>query len=84
MSALFQNKTLRKLPPVTRKFAKDLIELERIVQRGKKLVWSLQDIEKQAGLIKQARANDSGMITLRPMGFRDIGQKVEEIFPGCK
>ncbi|MCP4608960.1 MAG: hypothetical protein GY845_09635 [Planctomycetes bacterium] len=54
----YQKKTLRKMQPVTRKYAKLINDLELIVKRSKRIMEELQDIElNSSALINMNKPN---------------------------
>ena len=57
----FRKATLRKMPPVTRKYARLLGELESVLRKGKNLVAELSRIEFESQAL--AHAKEKGAIT---------------------
>ncbi len=55
----YRKSTLRKVPPVTRKYARLLGELESILRKGKNLVEELSRIEFESQALAQARERAS-------------------------
>jgi len=51
----YRKSTLRKMPPVTRKYAKLLGDLESVLRKGKNLVSELSRIEFESQALAQAR-----------------------------
>ena len=58
---MYRKATLRRMPPVTRKFAKLLGELESVVRRGKNLVEEIARLELDSQAL--AHAKERGAIT---------------------
>ena len=58
---MFRKATLRKMPPVTRKYAKLLGELESVVRKGKNLVEQIARLELDSRAL--AHAKERGAIT---------------------
>ena len=58
---MYRKATLRKMPPVTRKYAKLLGELESILRRGKNLVEEIARLELDSRAL--AHAKERGAIT---------------------
>ena len=52
---MFRKSTLRRMPPVTRKYARLLNELDSITRRGKNLVEELTRQEMEARALANAR-----------------------------
>jgi len=52
---MFHKSTLRKMPPLTRKYARLLNELDSITRRGRNLVDELTRLELDALALKNAR-----------------------------
>ena len=57
----FRRATLRRMPPVTRKYAKLLNELDSILRRGKNLVEDISRLELDSRAL--AHAKEKGAIT---------------------
>lgn len=57
----YRKATLRRMPPVTRKYAKLLGELESVVRRGKNLVEEIARLELDSRAL--AHAKERGAIT---------------------
>ncbi|GAI34584.1 unnamed protein product [marine sediment metagenome] len=57
----YRKSTLRKMPPVTRKYAKLLGDLESVLRKGKNLVSELSRIEFESQAL--AHAKERGAIT---------------------
>lgn len=51
----FRKSTLRKMPPVTRKYAKLLNELDSVLRRGKNLVEEIQRLELDSRALAHAK-----------------------------
>lgn len=77
---MYRKKTLRTMPTVTREIAEALNNMESISRKIKRLIPEIQELERDAAIVSKARVGDDGKITLRPVGFKDITQKVEDIF----
>jgi len=58
---MYRKATLRKMPPVTRKYAKLLGELESVLRRGKNLVEEIARLELDSRAL--AHAKERGAIT---------------------
>ena len=58
---MFRKATLRKMPPVTRKYAKLLGELESVIRKGKNLVEEIQRLELDSRALAHAR--ERGAVT---------------------
>lgn len=54
---MFRSKTLRKMPPETRAFAKLLNELESVCRRGKNLVPKLERLERDSQALATAKGS---------------------------
>ena len=52
---MFRPKTLRKMPPVTRKYAKLLNELDSVLRKGKNLVEDIQRLELDSRALAHAK-----------------------------
>ena len=52
---VFRKSTLRKMPPVTRKYAKLLGEMESILRRGKNLVEEISRLELDSRALAHAK-----------------------------
>lgn len=80
----FRSRTLRRFPPVTRKYAKLTNDLELIVRRAKAMVEDMQhlEIDSQA-LWKIHEAKEKGEVTGEGMGEKDkqMISKVSQDFP---
>ena len=50
----YRKATLRRMSPVTRKYAKLLGDLESVLRRGKNLVEDIQRLELELGCLAQA------------------------------
>ena len=65
----YRKATLRKMPPVTRKYARLLGELESVLRKGKNLVEELSRIEFESQALshakEQASANDAVFILVK-------------------
>jgi len=57
----YRKATLRRMPPVTRKYAKLLGELESVLRRGKNLVEEISRLELDSRAL--AHAKERGAIT---------------------
>lgn len=57
----YRKATLRKMPPVTRKYAKLLGDLESVLRRGKNLVEEINRLELDSQAL--AHAKERGAIT---------------------
>ena len=57
----YRKATLRRMPPVTRKYAKLLGELESVLRKGKNLVEEIQHLELDSRAL--AHAKEKGAIT---------------------
>ena len=51
----YRKATLRKMPPVTRRYAKLLGELESVLRRGKNLVEEIQRLELDSRALAHAK-----------------------------
>ncbi len=58
---MYRKATLRKMPPVTRKYAKLLGELESVLRKGKNLVEQVARLELDSQAL--AHAKERGAIT---------------------
>ncbi|MBA7607532.1 hypothetical protein ES703_14691 [subsurface metagenome] len=56
----FRRATLRKMPPVTRKYARLLNDLDSVLRRGKNLVEEIQRLELDSRAL--AKAKEKGAI----------------------
>jgi len=52
---MFRKATLRKLPPVTRKYARLLGELESVLRKGKNMVEEIARLEHDSRALAHAR-----------------------------
>jgi len=52
---MYRRATLRKMPPVTRKYAKLLNELDSVLHRGKNMVEEIQRLELDSRALANAR-----------------------------
>ena len=57
----YRKVTLRRMPPVTRKYAKLLNEMESVLRRGKNMVEEIAGLELDSRAL--AHAKDKGAIT---------------------
>jgi hypothetical protein len=55
---VYRKITLRRMPPVTRKYAKLLKELDSIVRRGKNLVEEIAQLELDSRALAHAKERD--------------------------
>jgi len=58
---LYRKSTLRRMPPVTRKYARLLGELDSVLRRGKNLVEDIQLLELDS--LALAHAREKGAVT---------------------
>jgi precorrin-6B methylase 2 len=66
--------TLRRLPPVTRKYARLLGELDSILHRGKNLVEELARIERESQALAHAR--ERGIVVEMPQTEDEPGFEI--------
>lgn len=55
----FRKATLRRMPPVTRRYAKLLGELESVLRRGKNLVEEISRLELDSRALAHAREREA-------------------------
>jgi hypothetical protein len=55
ISMVYRKTTLRRMPPVTRKFARLLVQLDSVLRRGKNLVEEIARLEHDSRALANAR-----------------------------
>ena len=58
---MYRKATLRRMPPVTRKYAKLLNEMDSVLRRGKNMVEEIQRLELDSRVL--AHAKEKGAIS---------------------
>ena len=73
---MYQKKTLRRMKPQTRKFAKALNDMELAIRRGKKLVDEMQQLEIDSAALNGARGP-------QPLTKIEAGGRLAHGWPRC-
>ena len=75
----YRKATLRKMPPVTRKYARLLGELESVLRKGKNLVEELSRIEFESQALAHAREQEAAKDVVFILVKEDVIECAREI-----